>query len=101
MGDQEGVASIRYQPSKPINDSDPAFRGSQQQDTAVRTNASAIKGGRDFLAGNAWQIEWKIGIRVHGGCGRARGSEWVWCGNRNLFQNNALRYTRCIFLPPP
>jgi len=69
MSDKHRVAVIRYQSPKPVDYPDPTFRGSQQHDAAIGTDLPAIESGCDFLARDAWHIERKLGILVHGGCG--------------------------------
>ena len=94
MGDQGRIARIADQSGDPIDDADPPVGLGQQHHSAVRGDASAIEGRAHLLARYAWQIEQKVVIVGHGGCGASSAVKKIGLSNRILFQNNWLRYSR-------
>ena len=94
MGDQGWIAGIGDQSSDPVDDADPPVGQGQQRHAAIGGDPPAIEGSADFLAPQAWQIEQKAVIVIHGGRGAFLLLKRAGVSNQNLFQISRLRYVR-------
>ena len=85
------IASIRDHGGELLGDAEPSGGLSQQQNAAVRGQASAIEGGCELLAPDGWKPERK---RVKIGRGGLDGVTGVGVSTQSLSRINALRYAR-------
>jgi hypothetical protein len=56
-------------PGRLVAKSKPGVGLGEKHDPAIRSDASAIKRGCNFLAANGWKPKAKLCSLVHGGCG--------------------------------
>ena len=55
MGDAARIALVRDHPGEPLGNAEPVLRLGKQHDATIRAEASAIKGGGDFLTLYGWK----------------------------------------------
>jgi hypothetical protein len=94
MSDPTGIAFVRDHGREPLGKAKPPLRLRQQHDAAIRAEASAIKGGSDFLAIYRWKRERQQIIVGGGGRGALQSVVRIGFTNQILRQIKSLRYIR-------
>jgi len=94
MDDPAGIAFVRDHCREPLGKAKPPLRLRQQHDTAIRTEASAVKGGGDLFAFYRWKYERQQIIVGDGGRGALQSAARVGFSSQILRQIKSLRYIR-------
>ena len=95
MSDPTGIAFVGDHGRESLGKAKPPLRLRQQHDAAIRAEASAIKGGSDFLAIYRWKRE-RQQIIVGGG---GRGTLQI-CRKDRLYQPNSTPDQKLTLHPP-
>src|SRR3954453_8137855 len=67
-----GLRGSAISPARLRCDPQPPLHHAEQQDAAIRGDASAVEGGDQLLAANGWKTKRQDRIGGHGGCGSMR-----------------------------
>jgi hypothetical protein len=94
MRDEQGIAWIGDQPREPLGDPQAPLGGCQQQNAAIRGDASAVERSSELLASDGWKAERLNRIVAHGGCGSACSCEQDGYDTQSINIINSLRDTR-------
>jgi hypothetical protein len=92
--DEQRIARVGNQLREMLGHPQAALGACQQHDPGVRSDASAVESGGDFLASDGWKAERLNRIVGHGGCGSAWSSGQDGFDTQSVSSINDLRDTR-------